>query len=465
MNRREFIGACAFAAAAVQTHAAQVHVEINVDKTLGRIPADFTGLGYEISSVVTPGLLSSENRVYVELVRGLGAHGVIRVGGNTSDYASFDPAGRSRSAPKGTVVNEANLRELATFLNATGWNLIWGLNLGGGTQQEAVAEAQAVAGAAKDKLLAFEIGNEPDLFGRGAAHRPSSYGYDDYLKEYRSYKAAIRAQLPASQFAGPDAAGATDWVTRFAHDEAPDLKLLTHHYYRECAGPSSTIDKLLHPDPKLQPQLAQLKKASDSSGVPCRICEVNSFCGGGKPGVSDTFAAALWALDYMLKLAWAGASGINLETGVNQLGFISSYSPLGDDEHGSYSATPEYYGMLAFAQIGPGVKLDAAYIDGNLTVYPVAHDDDQLAVVIVNKDESMDAAVTINANRQFQDGHVLRLGAQSLAAKQGITLGNSSVSSDGAWKSGQIPEFKTQDREATVRVPAASAAIVKLLTA
>ena len=34
-------------------------IRINVDtrKTRGRIPEDFTGLGYEISSVATPGLL------------------------------------------------------------------------------------------------------------------------------------------------------------------------------------------------------------------------------------------------------------------------------------------------------------------------------------------------------------------------------------------------------------------------
>ena len=39
-----------------------------------------------------------------------------------------------------------------------------------------------------------------------------------------------------------------------------------------------------------------------------------------------------------------------METGVNQLGFISSYSPIGDDEHGHFVAAPEFYGMLAFAQ-------------------------------------------------------------------------------------------------------------------
>ena len=55
-----------------------------------------------------------------------------------------------------------------------------------------------------------------------------------------------------------------------------------------------SIDKLLHPDPKLGPVLAELQAASKSCCVPYRICGTNSFSGRGKPGVSDTFASALW---------------------------------------------------------------------------------------------------------------------------------------------------------------------------
>ena len=146
------------------------------------------------------------------LVRGLGTNGVIRVGGITSDSASFAPdAVASSSAAKSTVINAANLRELDGFLDATGWRLIWGLNLGSGDMENAAKEAVAVAAAVKDKLLAFEIGNEPDGFAGDAfnAHRPKNYGYDDYLKEYRAYKAVIRSKLPDAPFAGPDASWAT----------------------------------------------------------------------------------------------------------------------------------------------------------------------------------------------------------------------------------------------------------------
>ncbi len=468
MDRREFLaGAAQFAALVLRKATvgeAAVHIIVDTRQELGAIPADSIGLGYEISSVARPGLLSAKNRTYVGLVRTLGAHGVIRIGGNTSDYSAFERNGQSVSAPKATVINESDLKELGTFLEATGWRLIWGLNLGRGTVQQAVEEARAVAVTAKDKLLAFEIGNEPDLFGRGTPHRRRGYSYEEYLQDYRRYKSAIRASLPAAPFAGPDAATATDWVARFAADEGGDLKLLTHHYYRECTGPGATLDKLLHADPKLAPELQKLKVASQSSGVPYRICETNSFCGGGRPGVSDTFGAALWAFDYMFTLASAGAAGVNMETGVNQLGFISSYSPIGDDEHGGYSAKPEYYGMLAFAQAANGRQVSAEYEAGevNLRAYAVLTNQRRLSVSIVNKDALHDAAVRITVDRQFRRARALRLTAPSPESREGVMLGGALVNANGSWKPALVEPLRSRGGECEVRVPAASAAVVIL---
>ncbi len=432
MDRREFLfkaGQFAALLPGLNRGTAERGVRVSVDtgRVVGPIPVDFTGLGYEISSVARAGLLSAQNLVYVQLVRTLGTRGVIRVGGNTSDYLSNSRA-----------VHEFNLRELGTFLEATGWKLIWGLNLGSGSEQEAVEQARAVLAATGERLLAFEIGNEPDLFGGGVAHRAKGYGYGDYLNDYRRYKAAIRGKIPNAPFAGPDAAVATDWVTRFAGDEGADLKLLTHHYYRECAGPNSTLDKLLHPDPKLAPELSKLAAASQAGHVPYRICEVNSFCGGGKPGVSDTFGSALWVLDYMFTLAYADCAGVNMETGVNQLGFISSYSPIGDDEHGAHWAAPEYYGMLAFAQAGGGQRLalDCEANGVNLSAYAVLGDAQQVSVILINKDELQDAAVRVEMKQGFSDGRVLRLVGPSLASKSGVIFGGSMVTANGEWRPG-----------------------------
>lgn len=446
----------------------RLRVGLDLSHSVATIPRDFLGLGYEISSVARPGLLSSQNSAYVRLVRTLGHHGVIRVGGNTSDYASYSRNGSPISSPEdkaGSVVNDAVLRDLGRFLDATGWQLIWGLNLGRGSLENAIAEARAVTGATRNHLLAFEIGNEPDLFSR--AHRQTPYGYDEYLREFRSFREALRESIPGISFAGPDVAVRTPWVEKFATDEGKNIKLLTHHYYRGGArNPESTIDELLHPDPKLTAMLRQLAATSQTSGVPYRICETNSFSGGGKPGVSDTFAAALWVLDFMFTLASAGCAGVNIETGVNQLGFISSYSVIEDDEQGHYWAAPGYYGMLAFAQGATGEILGCSLDETgrDIKAYATRADRNHVVLTGINKERSSDSTLVLegDVSSSFRAGSAIRLLGPSLESKSGITLGGAAVSEAGSWEPTQIKEIARTDGRFEVPLPRASAVIVTL---
>jgi hypothetical protein len=473
MDRRDFIGKMASTAVALAACSATANgragdervCEVIVDaaRKVGSIPADFMGLGYEISSVARPGLLSPRNRTYVQLVQGLGRQGVIRVGGNTADYAHYSSNAATVSSPDGTVVNDAVLRDLGGFLKETGWRLLWALNAGNGSEAEAIAEARTVTAAAGERLLAFEIGNEPDLFS-GEKHRPPGYGYEEWLQDYRRFKTALRAQIPDIRFAGPDVAGKTEWVTRFAAEEGKDAALLTHHYYREGQNPTSTIDKLLGIDPKLQPQLEQLRTASQKCGVPYRICEVNSFSGGGRPGVSDTMAGALWVLDYLFTLAYNGCSGVNMETGMNQHAFISSYSPIGDDEHGHHAAKPEYYGLLAFAMFGHGALLDVRVSADSPTLkaYATTPTENTLLVTLINKGGT-EAAVNVAIGSEVNGfANTIRLTGPAVNATTGITLGGSEVSSSGTWKLARPEALPMRKGRSLIRMPAYSAAIVEM---
>ena len=475
MHRREFLQRTAATVGSVlagqppraqgnSTNPVRIRVTVDPTETVAVIPSDFIGLGYEISSVARPGLLSPSNQTYVQLVRTLGSQGVIRIGGNTSDYSTYVPSGASRSSPEtgpGSVINNAVLHDLGAFLETTGWALIWGLNLGRGTKQQAIDEAEAVLAATGSHLLAFEIGNEPDLFSHHEVHRKLGYDYGAYLAEYRSFRDALRQALPSARFAGPDVAVATDWVTKFAKDERADLRLLTHHYYREGQSASSTIEKLLAPDSKLDPMLAALRAASSSCGVPYRICETNSFSGGGRPGVSDRFASALWVLDFMYELASAQCAGINVETGVNQLGFVSSYSPIGEDGSGHYRATPEFYGLLAFTHGGAGnliaVRFDKP--DINFRAYATRHDRNQISVTLINKESESDSIVTIAGTEGRHSKIELRLSAHSLDAASGIEFGGSPVGRDGSWHPAS-DKIQAENGNAIIHLPAASAAVL-----
>lgn len=476
MNRRDFLTRSVLAASTLTSRSAflggtaaaavapELSVTVHAGERLNAIAPDFTGLGYEIASVARPGLMSGANKVYAQLVRTLGARGVLRIGGNTADFAAYSASATPVSSPFGTIVNDAVLKDLGEFLKSTGWTLMWALNLGKGSESDAIAEAKMVLAVAGPRLLAFEIGNEPDLFVN-AKHRKADYGYEEWLAEYRRYKGVLRSQLPGIPFAGPDVAGKTDWVTRFAADEGKDTVLLAHHYYREGQSPTSTTEKLLGIDPRLQPQLDKLSAASRSCNVPYRICEVNSFSGGGRPGVSDTFASALWVLDYMFTLAVNGCAGVNMETGVNHRGFISSYSPIGDDEQGHYSAAPEYYGMLAFSIAGKGPLLKTEMDAGSAGVKAYATQPRQgaVAVTAINKGPAPSVlAVNLGSGIKSRTASVLRLRGPAIDAKTGITLGGTEVTAAGTWKAAKAEIVPVRDGQFRLELPAASAAIVQV---
>jgi hypothetical protein len=468
ISRRSIVGATIGAPFAIGAARAATSISIHIDprQTLGTIPNDFMGLGYEISQVAVPGVLSAENRTYVQLVRNLGRQGVIRVGGNTSDFSSYDPNGRPVSLPKGTVVNTDNIHQLRTFLDAIAWKLIWGINLGDDKLDNALEEAKAISEIIGDRLLAFQIGNEPDLFV-GSGHR-QTYDYATWHAEYRRYKAAIREVLPHAKFAGPDVAIArnVDWFESFARDEGTDAVLLTaHHYIGGQANPASTLEQMLEEEKKFQSVLARFRVAANTAHLPYRLCETASYSGGGKAGVSDTFAAALWALDYLFVVSSYGCAGVNMETGVNHLGWISHYTPISDDLKGTFRAAPEYYGLLAFAEV-QGERVVTTFNPGdvNLTAYATRRDGEGIFLTVINKDMTRDAKVEAIAGTTLRRARIKRLTAPSLMANDGIKFGGMTVEPDGMWQGGRQDTLEVADGRALVDVPAGSAAVILLST-
>jgi hypothetical protein len=463
LNRRTLVAGLLLPVRGLAQSGNSVRVQIQPQSRLGRIPADFMGLGYEVSSVSERGLFSASNHAYVQFVRTLSPAGVIRIGGNTSDYAAWSPNGPAVSLPKATVVDRRGILDLGTFLRATGWRLIWGFNLGRGSVDQAVDEAVAVASSVGDRLLAFEIGNEPDLFP--GVHRPANYSYADYYAEYRRFKKAIRDKLPNAPFAGPDVIIHADWLEQFGAAEGADLQFLTYHYYAEGPpdNPTSTIEYLLKANDLLPGLLGRLEADSRSARIPYRICETNSCFGGGKPGVSDTMAAAVWGLDFMFTLAQFNAAGVNMETGVNHLGFLSYYTPIGVDSARKFIATPLYYGMLAFGLASRGERVQLTLDAGglNITANAVRSDDGSIWLTLVNKEAAHDAQVRV-ACPGIAKADLLRLTAPSLSSKDGVLLGGSPVTNAGKWTPGPPQPVRVTGGEMEMDVPAASAAIMRL---
>lgn len=437
-----------------------IRIRVDPNTVTASVPDDFIGFGYETSAVAHPGLFSPANARLIQLYRTLSRHGLVRIGGNISDHTKFVARGSLAVEPQEgtTVINSRSLADLAGFLRATGWRLMWGLNLGTGSREDAAEEALAVSEAAGGQLQSFEIGNEVDLLRRFGK------SYDGYYASYLAYKAAIRAVLPGAAFSGPDAARDTTWCVNFARTESSDIRLLTHHYYRTGAGsPDATLENLLRDDPSLEATLRRLQGVCAGSGISYRINEVNSFYNGGKQGVSDTFGSALWCLDFLFQLASHGCGGVNMETDINQHAWVSHYSPIFRDASDHYLARPEYYGMLAFSLAGKGELLRLAVDDPvfGVTAYATREANGHLWLTLINKGLDRGARVRVSLPGPFTAVDVLRLAAPTAQSKDNVTLGGATVADDGTWSPNSNEAVAANAGLVALDLPAASAALLR----
>jgi hypothetical protein len=437
-----------------------VRLKFDPDAVLASIPDSFIGFGYETSAVARQGFFSAGNKHMVQLYRTLTTNGLVRIGGIIGDHTRFEPdaAPAAHDMNGTTVINKAVLADLNGFLRATGWAALWTLNLGTGSKEEAVQEALAVRAALGDRLHSFEIGNEVDLLKRFDS-------YASYHAAYLDYKAAIRAAMPDAVFSGPDSATKKEWTVAFAKTESKDMKLLLHHYYRGGAkSPQATIQNLLGPHPGWDATLQALEEACKAEHIAFRINEVNSFSGGGRPDVSDTFASALWCLDFMFRVASHGGAGVNMETDVNQLGFVSHYSPIYREIDGQLTARPEYYGMLAFALAGKGklIGVTASPASINMSAYATKNDDGPFWVTVINKDLAQAASIELALPKGYSTAECYRLAAPSAESKADVTLAGVQVTTTGDWIPGPAEKVPVRENTAAFTLPAASAALVRL---
>jgi hypothetical protein len=198
--------------------------------------------------------------------------------------------------------------------------------MGTNTPERAAEEAVFVAETLGNRLQYFQIGNEADLFDRHLRD-PKTWSAKTYLEEWLSLSRAIAARVPAAKFGMPDVASKVSWLTEIADQwpsiqDPPHVTTLTHHYYfgGPATNPEVNIPNLLKPTTmeKVQNTANIATAAASKIGARVRMTEGNTCYRGGKPGVSDVFAAALWSADYSLLLASNDYSGVNLHGGTGK---------------------------------------------------------------------------------------------------------------------------------------------------
>jgi hypothetical protein len=375
-------------------------------RTGATIPRDFVGLSFERAQLSNPGYFSPDNKALVALVRGLSPAGNLRLGGSSGEHTDyigdthrsppfeiFGPE-HNKSIKHGMFVSTAALRTLRGFLDATGWRCLYGLNLAHATPEQAAREAADVQRILGPRLLALQIGNEPDAFRN--RFRPAEWGPRDFLAEWDRFHTAIVAAAPGVKFAGPDISNKLDYLTAFAEvaPRYPDVIMLTGHYYAmgPAGSPDATLDQLMEPDPKTTTlKLAgveTVQQAVRTAGLPYRMAEGNSCWDGGKIGVSDVHAAAIWGADTLLRFARRGWIGVNWHGGGN-----GNYSPIVGTPSKGFTRRPLYFGTQ-FAQALDGATFldtSATPDDPYLGYYALRHAD-RTKLAVINK---RDTPVTV----------------------------------------------------------------------
>ncbi|HEU4588209.1 MAG TPA: glycosyl hydrolase family 79 C-terminal domain-containing protein [Gemmatimonadales bacterium] len=434
------------------------------------IPGDFLGLGFETGVWQDPTL--TDNPAVQRLITNLGP-GSFRFGGNSVEHTYWAMAGPPPE-PGGRVLAAQDLARVVALARRVGWRIIVDLNQRVFDPVAAGRAAAAIAPIAGDRLLAFEIGNEPNLYPLNGNRAPT-WSVDSDRVEFAAYVQEIRAQVPNAPIAGPATwhADGGAWFTAFLGDRSIPLALATDHFYPTgVPAPSSsvefaTLDNLLSPAlmARTASHMATVAAAAQARGLPLRVDESNSSYGFGKPGVSNVHGSALWGLDHLWTLADHGVAGINVKSDSDLDGGLTCagiYLVFCATSATAIVARPLYYALLAFKAAALGRPVTATLsTSANAAAHAALDDAGTLRVTVINKDAVHPLALSVAAGGATA-AQVQLLEGQGLMATGGTSFAGAQVASDGTWSPGPPATVAVAGRKVSVQVPPAGAAVLVL---
>jgi hypothetical protein len=466
-----------------------------------RVPRSFVGFSFDYPQI--PDVMGSSstgmNTAGVQMFDNITRYGsgppTIRIGGGFADEVWWNPNGL-RPFPNGIAfdLGPSIIDPLGRFAAATGSRLIMGLNLAHPDHSIARNVMLALRDALGARIAAFEVGNEPDIYsdrgygtdsrGRPKKARRTPYTFGEYLRDFRARAKALKRADPRAPLAGPSACCEPAWFAgapRFLRREARRIRLMTYHQYMAAACPGVprrdpnflTLRRLLG-----NRYLAYyIKRFSAITGLArqwgkrVRVTESNSASCGGRKGASDTFASALWALDWMFFLHLSGAAGVDFHTaGIYYRPFAFSFLP--EEQAWGGITMPLYYATLLFARATAGrarlIPRAAAEqrlrAGANVRAWPTMAPNGEVRVTVLNKDLRDGGRVVVRIPGRRAVGSLVRLTAPGVRSVTGIKLAGQTMpffTRDGRLIGEEQRErVPRRGRSYVFRVPKASAALL-----
>ncbi|KAJ8523178.1 hypothetical protein ONZ45_g296 [Pleurotus djamor] len=315
--------------------------------------AAFYGFSIE-TSVINQVLGKNSSHIAVPFLNLMGnlqhraGHVRVRVGGNTQEFARMVDELPNFAAIAKEQINVQNPTQTPAVIYTEDLfyilanisslvNVKWYLGIPFNDTQNfdlRIAEyGQRILG---DNLLGLQAGNEPDLYARHDK-RPETYGPFDYFGEVSDLieVMANNDNIPVkNNLIGPSIANA-DWVpedvwnTGYLDAFRDYLSIITVERYpnNNCFAQFGSGGSLKDPQVEFPSYLTHdaprwllapyhnSTRLAQEYGKPFMMFETNTASCGGFPGISDSFGATLWALDYGYQMAHTNFTGALLHVG------------------------------------------------------------------------------------------------------------------------------------------------------
>ncbi|KAK6497576.1 hypothetical protein TWF481_011983 [Arthrobotrys musiformis] len=341
---------------------------INVEPTLANAASaptiDRSFIGYSLEHNAIPQFVLTKMLTNIMDIWAskTGGRPGIRLGGTAMDKTTWVPNFTSQAIMWwANPVSEyiAGPVYLTTLKNyfPSDTQITFGLNLVNTTGNWSNAVEFAVAATqAVPQVNLFEIGNEPDLYVQGKV-RPTNWVGKDYANEWMSVATQVQAAIPGVRFQ-PAVFAKTlkdgfdiGSLIRYGADTSQfNIPTYSYHFYAQsaCSG-NPNLNGLVNHN-TLVDLLSRFESdiaAAESVGSRFTLAESNSVSCSGAIDVSDTFASALWVVDYALYVASKNVERVYLHSGPQ-----TPYTPFVPRGNSGLSAgvRPLSYGVYFLAE-------------------------------------------------------------------------------------------------------------------
>jgi hypothetical protein len=379
---------------------------------------------------------------------------MLRIGGDSADHSFW--SARDRKMPGWAfALTPAYLGRLRALVRRDRVKLIVDLNLLTDTPFTAAAWARAAETSLPHGSIAgFEVGNEPDLYERRywvdliarsplvTRPMPLELTPTTYVQDFAAYARVLGESAPDIPLVGPAVAHpriGLPFVSTLIANQRPELGMVTGHLYPYSACVKNprwrgypTVARVLsrQATSAFSTDVASAVAAAHQAGLKFRLTEFNSVTCGGKAGVSDTFATALWAPDALFTALRAGVDGANLHVRENTVNAAFTI------DRGGLRARPLLYGLMMFTRtLGPQAQLVRLHMAAprslNLSAWAVQIRGHILHVLLIDK-SSRTVQVDLRLPTRAT-GTVQRLLAPSAYSRSGVTLDGQQLNYAGAW--------------------------------